>query len=215
MQHIRQTIGTTLGTTLGLAVLLLSACATAPETREERATLSVDAVTFVANAKSTDSSLARFFDSCAGYAVFPEIGKGGLIVGGAYGRGQLFDHRGRLVGYCDVSQGSIGAQIGGQTFGELVFFETDQAMTNFKGGKFALSAQASAVALSAIASNSIQPSPSSINSRYARSPWKRVTSKVSTRHSQSRGSRAACAASASPSRRRMPSKSSAFAASSQ
>ena len=152
MQHTRQTIGYAIGSTVALAALAavfaLSACATAPESRAERATLSVDAVTFVANAKSTDSSLARFFDSCAGYAVFPEIGKGGLIVGGAYGRGQLFDHRGRLVGYCDVSQGSIGAQIGGQTFGELVFFETDQAMTNFKGGKFALSAQASAVALS-------------------------------------------------------------------
>jgi lipid-binding SYLF domain-containing protein len=145
MQHIRQAIGTTLGFTV---LLLLAACSTAPETRQERATLSVEAATFVSNAKSSDSSLSRFFGSCAGYAVFPEIGKGGLIVGGAYGRGQLFDRQGRLVGYCDVSQGSIGAQIGGQTFGEIVFFETDQAMTNFKGGKFALSAQASAVALS-------------------------------------------------------------------
>lgn len=144
MQHIRQTIGTT----LGLVALLLPACSTAPETREERATLSVDAVTFVSNARSADSSLSRFFDSCTGYAVFPEIGKGGLIVGGAYGRGQLFDRQGRLVGYCDVSQGSIGAQIGGQTFGELVFFETEQAMTSFKSGKFGFSAQVSAVALS-------------------------------------------------------------------
>jgi lipid-binding SYLF domain-containing protein len=77
----------------------------------------------------------------------PEIGKGGLIVGGAYGKGQLFDRQGRLIGYCDVSQGTLGAQIGGQSFGEIIFFENDRALTEFKDGKFALAAQASAVAL--------------------------------------------------------------------
>lgn len=128
-------------------VAFSTACATAPETRAERTLLTGDSHAFVARAKETDPSLSRFFGECSGYAVFPEIGKGGFIVGGAYGKGQLFDRQGRLVGYCDVSQGSIGAQIGGQTFGELVFFETDQSMTNFKAGKFALSAQASAVAL--------------------------------------------------------------------
>jgi lipid-binding SYLF domain-containing protein len=68
-------------------------------------------------------------------------------VGGAYGRGQLFDREGRLLGYCDVSQGSIGAQIGGQSFGEIIFFESMRKLQSVKGGEFALAAQASAVAL--------------------------------------------------------------------
>jgi len=67
----------------------------------------------------------------------------------AYGKGQLFDRKGRFIGYCDVSQGSVGAQIGGQTFGEIVFFETDDALTRFKSDRFTLTAQASAAALAA------------------------------------------------------------------
>lgn len=128
-------------------VAIAASCSTAPKSASDRRALTADANAFVLRAKETDPSLRRFFDDCVGYAVMPEIGKGGLVVGGAYGKGQLFDQSGRLVGYCDVSQGSIGAQIGGQTFGEIVFFQTDRAMQNFKSGKFALSAQASAVAL--------------------------------------------------------------------
>lgn len=136
------------GGLLSVALLALATgCATAPETPAERTALTADAAAFVVRARQSDTSLRRFFDTCSGYAVFPEIGKGGLILGGAYGKGQLFDRQGRLVGYCDVSQGSIGAQIGGQTFGEIIFFENDHAMSSFEGGKFALSAQASAVAL--------------------------------------------------------------------
>ena len=126
---------------------LAASCSTAPEKPQERRALSIDTAAFITRAKETDRSLQRFFDNCVGYAAIPEIGKGGLVVGAAYGKGQLFDRQGRLIGYCDVTQGTIGAQIGGQTFGELVFFETDRAMSNFKSGKFELAAQASAVAL--------------------------------------------------------------------
>jgi len=126
---------------------LAASCTTAPTHAKERRALSIDTAAFITRAKETDRSLNKFFSNCVGYAAIPEIGKGGLVVGGAYGKGQLFDQQGRLVGYCDVTQGTIGAQIGGQTFGELVFFETDRAMNSFKTGKFALAAQASAVAL--------------------------------------------------------------------
>lgn len=131
---------------LGL-VAVAASCSTAPQSEAERRSLTADTHAFVRRAKEADPSLRGFFDHCAGYAVLPDIGKGGLVVGGAYGKGQLFDHRDRLVGYCDVSQGSIGAQIGGQSFGEIIFFQNDRAMSDFKGGKFALAAQASAVAL--------------------------------------------------------------------
>jgi lipid-binding SYLF domain-containing protein len=129
------------------AALATAACSTAPKSEAERTALQVDATSFLTQARETDPTLSRFFGNCAGYAVFPSIGKGGFIVGGAYGRGQLFDRDGRLLGYCDVSQGSIGAQIGGQSFGEIIFFQTKQSLGAFKGGEFALAAQASAVAL--------------------------------------------------------------------
>lgn len=131
------------------AALATAACSTAPKSEAERTALQVDATSFLTQARETDPTLSRFFGNCAGYAVFPSIGKGGFIVGGAYGRGQLFDRDGRLLGYCDVSQGSIGAQIGGQSFGEIIFFQTKEAMQEFKGGQFALAAQASAVAVKA------------------------------------------------------------------
>ena len=130
------------------ASISITACSTAPKNEAERTALQVDSSAFLTRARETDPSLDRFFNNCAGYAVFPSIGKGGFIVGGAYGRGQLFDRNGRLLGYCDVSQGSIGAQIGGQSFGEIIFFETKENLSAFKGGEFALAAQASAVALS-------------------------------------------------------------------
>lgn len=125
-----------------------AACSTAPKSEGERSALSADTQAFLKRARTLDPTLARFFDGAVGYAAVPEIAKGGLIVGGAYGRGQVFEKGGRLVGYCDVSQGSIGAQIGGQGFGEIIFFESREAFANFKGGQFALAAQASAVALS-------------------------------------------------------------------
>jgi lipid-binding SYLF domain-containing protein len=139
-----------LAATVALSLLAITAaCSTAPESRADRALLTSDTTDFLARARTTDPTLDRFFNSCAGYAVMPEIGKGGFILGGAYGKGQLFDRKGRLIGYCDVSQGSVGAQIGGQTFGEIVFFETDDALTRFKSDRFTLTAQASAVALAA------------------------------------------------------------------
>jgi len=92
------------------ATLATAACSTAPKSEAERTALQVDTTAFLTEARETDPTLERFFDSCAGYAVFPSIGKGGFVVGGVYGRGQLFDRSGRLLGYCDVSQGSIGGQ---------------------------------------------------------------------------------------------------------
>ena len=144
---LRRTLAFLAFAALAAIVGVAASCSTAPSSGSERRALTSDTNAFLGRVKETDPSLSRFFTNCAGYAAIPEIGKGGLIVGGAYGRGQLFDNQGRLIGYCDVSQGTIGAQIGGQTFGEIIFFENDAALSNFKGGKFALAAQASAVAL--------------------------------------------------------------------
>jgi len=98
--------------------------------------------------KKTDISLDNFFSRAAGYAVFPTVGKGGLVAGGAYGSGVLFDH-GQAVGKTSLTQVTVGFQLGGQAYSEIIFLETDSALTGFKGGQFALAAEASAVALTA------------------------------------------------------------------
>jgi lipid-binding SYLF domain-containing protein len=92
-----------------------------------------------------DSTMKTLIDQSPGYAVFPHVGKGGLIVGGAHGDGQVFE-KGNVTGKAKMTQASIGAQAGGQTFAEIIFFETPAALDDFKGGKFEMSAEVSAVA---------------------------------------------------------------------
>jgi lipid-binding SYLF domain-containing protein len=94
--------------------------------------------------KKADSSMTNTLNSAYGYAVFPNVGKGGAVVGGAYGRGQVFE-QGKLIGYCDLSQG-FGLQLGGQVYREVILFENKAALDRFTGGEFALAAQATAVA---------------------------------------------------------------------
>jgi lipid-binding SYLF domain-containing protein len=78
--------------------------------------------------------------------VFPTVGKGAVGVGGAYGKGVVYQ-QGEVVGYCDLSQGTVGLQLGGQAYREIIFFEYKEALDWFKTGNFAFSAQASAVAV--------------------------------------------------------------------
>ena len=140
---------------LASVVLLMAAagCSTAPKTTAERSKLESDAVQQVALARSTDPSIQPFFDKSAGYAVFPTIGKGGLLVGGAYGKGVLYE-KGHPVAFCDMTQASAGLQLGGQAYTEFIFFETPQALADFKTGDYTLAAQATAVVLkSAAATN--------------------------------------------------------------
>jgi lipid-binding SYLF domain-containing protein len=105
----------------------------------------------IAAMKKADPGLSKFFDKAAGYAVFPEIGKGGFIVGGAGGSGYLFEG-GKAIGKTTMAQATIGAQVGGQTYYEVVFFETKEALAAFKKGEWTMAAQASAVAIKSGAS---------------------------------------------------------------
>ncbi|MBI1338215.1 MAG: hypothetical protein GC164_14825 [Phycisphaera sp.] len=131
---------------LALVFALTTGCSTAPTTTEGRSTLESDARVTVDQFKQSDPSLAdSFFKSAKAYAVFPTIGKGAIGVGGAYGKGVLFEG-GSIVGYCDMTQGSIGFQLGGQAYSELVFFENQKVLNDFKAGTVEFAAQASAVA---------------------------------------------------------------------
>lgn len=93
----------------------------------------------------TDADLAKWFTAAYAYTVFPSITKGAVIVGGAGGSGRVFE-KGAYIGDAHVSQATIGAQIGGQSFSEVIFFETKAALDRFKEGKFEFAAGLSAVA---------------------------------------------------------------------
>jgi lipid-binding SYLF domain-containing protein len=98
--------------------------------------------------KATESS--GFFKTAYGYAVFPTIGKGGVGVGGAYGKGRVYE-KGKYIGDTSMTQVSVGLQLGGQAFSQIIFFEDQRALQEFTGGNFEFSAEASAVAITAAA----------------------------------------------------------------
>jgi lipid-binding SYLF domain-containing protein len=91
-----------------------------------------------------------FFHSCYGYAVFPTIGKGGLIVGGAHGDGRVY-LQGKYVGDISMTQVSVGLQAGGQAYSQIIFFEDKRAFDEFTNGSFEFGADAGAVAITAAA----------------------------------------------------------------
>ena len=95
--------------------------------------------------KEADSSITNHFKKAVGYVVFPTAGKGGLIVGGAHGTGQVYEAD-KLVGNSKMSQVTIGAQIGGQAFAEIIFFKTREDLAKFKEGGYSFNAQVGAVA---------------------------------------------------------------------
>ena len=95
-----------------------------------------------------DESMAKFFNSSYGYVIFPNVGKGGLGVGGASGNGVAYE-QGAMIGYAKLTQVTIGFQAGGQSYREVVFFETTKEMKRFKENKIEFSAQVSAVAAAA------------------------------------------------------------------
>jgi lipid-binding SYLF domain-containing protein len=101
--------------------------------------------------KRADPGIEAFFENAAGYAVFPGVGKGGLVVGGAYGKGLVIVDE-KVDGYTTMTQASIGLQIGGQKYAQFIFFKDDVAIGHFRRGNFEFGAQASAVAITAGAS---------------------------------------------------------------
>jgi lipid-binding SYLF domain-containing protein len=127
-------------------LFLACGCSTTPESSPRRAELDNDVRFAIDRAQKEDPGMARFFNSSAGYAVFPSVGKGAVGVGGAYGRGELYE-KGEMTGYCTLTQASVGLALGGQTYAEFIFFEGTEALDRFKHRDFTFTAQASAVAL--------------------------------------------------------------------
>ena len=131
---------------------MTSCTATSPHrlqsTQEGRQSLEDSAEAAKAEFLAADPGLKQYFDRAVGYAIFPSIGKGAVIIGGAYGEGVVFDDN-TLIGYADITQATIGFQLGGQSFREVIFFNDKSALGDFEQGKFKFSANASAVAVTA------------------------------------------------------------------
>lgn len=102
----------------------------------------------------------NFFKTAYGYAVFPTIGKGGVGIGGAFGKGRVYA-KGKHVGDTSMSQVTVGFQLGGQGYSEIIFFEDERAFKEFTKGNFEFGADASAVAITAAAGASASSTGSS------------------------------------------------------
>jgi lipid-binding SYLF domain-containing protein len=106
----------------------------------------VDTIALFKNAGES----ANFFSTAYGYAVFPTIGKGGFVIGGAHGNGHVYE-KGKYIGNTSVTQLSVGFQAGGQAYSQIIFFEDKRALDEFTNGNFEFEAGVSAVAITAAA----------------------------------------------------------------
>ncbi len=148
MKHSSQIIQVAMSMVISLS--LFSNMATAQMTKKEKQILedSKDAKTeFI----KTDGLMKNLFENAYGYAIFPNVGKAGLGVGGASGNGMVYE-KGKLIGKAKLSQLTIGFQAGGQAYREVIFFQAEKDLEKFRENNIQLSAQASAVLVSSGAS---------------------------------------------------------------
>lgn len=125
------------------------------QTSSKDKSLISDCQTAKAEFISSDQMMKSLFDNAYGYVIFPNIGKGGIGIGGAAGNGIVYQ-RGNIIGKAKMKQVSIGFQFGGQAYREVIFFEGEYDLDRFKQDNVEFSAQASAVAATAGASANVK-----------------------------------------------------------
>jgi len=129
-----------------VVVAMTAACSTAPTTQQAKDDLVRDAASALTALDREIPGVLSLVRGSYGYAMFPSVSKGGLGLGGAYGRGVVYA-QGRLIGYADVTQGSLGLQVGGQTYRQLIVFDDKAALDRFTQGRFDLAADTSAIVI--------------------------------------------------------------------
>ncbi len=134
--------------TMAVALLLLAGCSPVPRSAESMDVMEAQVAETINLFKERDPGIQRFFDQSAGYAVLPRVTKGAFWIGGAYGKGLVYEND-RLIGYCNMSQATLGFSFGGEYFREIIFFRTANDLRRFKRDEYTLSAQATAVAITA------------------------------------------------------------------
>ncbi len=144
---------------LRVAVLLLSSALTMPLIVSAQDSKTVKIIADSKNARAafirSDGLLQSLFNKSYGYVIFPNIGKGGVGVGGAAGNGIVFQD-GKPIGSAKMKQVTVGFQFGGQVYREVIFFENSAALDRFTQNNFEFSAQASAVAVTKGASGNVK-----------------------------------------------------------
>jgi lipid-binding SYLF domain-containing protein len=139
---------TALNLIMSLALILGSATAFASWDSDEADEYDAKAQEAIAAFLEKDPSVQKFFDTAVGYVVIPSVGKAGFGIGGARGKGVLYEN-GAVTAVITMTQLSFGFQWGGQAYSQFIFFEDAATLTNFKRGNYELGAQASAVAVTA------------------------------------------------------------------
>jgi lipid-binding SYLF domain-containing protein len=128
---------------LTLLTLTTNSWAFEPDSGDE---MQLSVAKAILDVKKADPGMQKFFDESAGVAVFPRVGKGGIGIGGAHGKGLVIVND-KAIGTTSLSQVTVGLQLGGQVYAQFVFFQDDTALGHFQRGNFELGAQASAVAV--------------------------------------------------------------------
>ena len=129
------------------ATMLLGAVLAVPLEAQKESEVEEAIATFI----EKDPDMKEWFSSSYGYVVFPNVGKAGFGIGGAHGNGLVYEG-GKLVGKAELKEVTVGLQLGGQSFVEVIFFKDKTAFDDFTRGNFEFGAQVSAVALTAGAS---------------------------------------------------------------
>jgi lipid-binding SYLF domain-containing protein len=132
------------GVPLALVIGMMVACSTAPTSQAGKDDLVKRAAATLTAWNQEVPGVESFARWSFGYALFPEIAKGGIGLGAGYGRGVVYA-QGQHIGYADLSQGSLGLLVGGQVYQELIVFDDNAALARFKQGGFDVSADSSGV----------------------------------------------------------------------
>ncbi len=122
------------------AILLMPACASSPKNSEQRAELGEHVRRTLDRFREADPDLITAMSRAHGFAVIPRVAKAGAGVGAAHGWGEVFE-RGRHVGYAEVTQATVGLQLGTQHYSELILFDDEAAMQRFQTNPLSFTAQ--------------------------------------------------------------------------
>jgi lipid-binding SYLF domain-containing protein len=131
---------------LALTFALAACGSTKPESDADSQKLNTECDAAKSTILKEDPTISKWFDTAYGCVLFPSVGKGAIGIGGAYGKGQVYEAK-SLVGYAKLKQGTIGLALGGQSFTEVIFFKDKAALSAFKEGNWEFAANASAVAV--------------------------------------------------------------------
>jgi lipid-binding SYLF domain-containing protein len=108
-----------------------------PNSAAQQTALKDEAQASLTRMEAQDPTLTNQVNSAVGYAIFPEVGQAAIGIGGSSGKGVVYKNSQR-VGRVTLGQGSIGPQIGGDTFAELIIFQDDKALNRLMNNSIEL-----------------------------------------------------------------------------